>query len=177
MNIFRLDTGYSKSAIYHCDKHVVKMALEQTQIVHTALYTHGLREDWLYKPFNPAHPSCRWAMETRKNFEWVVHHGLCLCIEYASRYRKSHKCFELLQKAMEQSHIIPAGRLTPQLLAMPDQFKSNDIVHAYRLYYAGSKYRFAVWKHFEPPWWQEYREYVRKHNLEVTNDKNDGVVS
>lgn len=177
MNIFRLDSSYSKSAIYHCDKHVVKMIVEQTQILHTSLRVHGFQADWLYKPFNPKHPSCLWASENRSNFDWVAHHGMCLCVEYASRYRKHHKCFELIEKAWKQDSCIPAGKETPQLLAMPDQFKSNDVVHSYRLYYAAAKYGFAKWKYSlcVPPWWQEYRDFVVKNNLEVVNDKNDGV--
>jgi hypothetical protein len=71
---------------------------------------------------------------------------------------------------------MPAGKETPQLLARPEQFKTDDAVHSYRLYYAGAKYRFAKWKTFTPCWWSEYRDYVVKHNLEVVNDKNDGVV-
>jgi hypothetical protein len=175
MNIFRLDKKYSLSAIYHCDKHVVKMILEQTQLLHTALHTRGFRADWLYKPFNPKHPSCRWTMETRGNFDWVANHGLSLCIEYASRYGKHHKCFELLGKARKHIDVMPAGKETPQLLAMPEQFKTDDVVHSYRLYYAGAKFRFAKWKTFTPCWWDEYRQYVIKNNLEIINDKQDGV--
>jgi hypothetical protein len=178
MNIFRLHNDPIVAATMAIDKHAIKMCLEQTQILHTSLRYYGLVESWLYKSFNPKHPSCKWAMQTRNNFRWVVQHGLGLCAEYSKRYQKIHKCRELILKASEYAHIIPDGDETPQLLAMPTQFQTNDAVHSYRLYYSGAKYKFATWKapSSEPTWWHEYRDYVIKHNLEVTNDKNDGVL-
>jgi hypothetical protein len=36
---------------------------------------------------------------------------------------------------------------------MPDCYKTADVVESYRNYYAGSKWRFAKWKHGDvPPW-------------------------
>jgi hypothetical protein len=71
--------------------------------------------------------------------------------------------------------LIPNGPETPFRLAMPDQFRTNDAVHSYRLYYAGAKFRFAKWKTNEPYWWDEYRFLVQHHGLEVVNEKDDGV--
>ena len=178
MNIFRLHNDPVMAASMAIDKHCIKMCLEQTQILHTSLRTHGVTAEWLYKPFNPKHPSCKWAMETRSNFQWVVKHGLALCDEYTRRYGKIHKCRDKIVLAMSHSYAIPVGPETKQLLAMPDQFRSDDVVDSYRKYYAGSKFRFASWKSpsKQPEWWSEYREYVVKHNLEVVNDKNDGVI-
>lgn len=42
MNIFFLDRNIRKCAAYHCDKHVVKMILESTQLLSTALYLNRL---------------------------------------------------------------------------------------------------------------------------------------
>jgi hypothetical protein len=39
---------------------------------------------------------------------------------------------------------------------MPDEYKCDDTVQAYRNYYIGAKKRFAVWKHGNyPEWWNE----------------------
>jgi hypothetical protein len=157
------------------DKHVVKMPLETCQLLHTALRQFGCTADWLYKPFNPKHPSCLWVRESRSNFKWLVEHGKCLCAEYTRRYGKQHKCSFLIVQAEHEMNFIPEGPPTKQLLAMPDQFRTDDVVHSYRLYYAGAKFRFAKWKTNEPYWWDEYRNLVIQNNLEVVNEKDDGV--
>jgi hypothetical protein len=175
MNIFRLHNDPELAASMAIDKHVVKMPLESCQLLHTALGQFCFTADWLYKPFNPKHPSCIWARESRSNFKWLVRHGKSLCAEYTNRYGKTHKCLPLIELAESHSDVIPDGPETPFLLAMPEQFKSSDVVHSYRLYYAGCKFRFAKWKTSEPYWWDEYRFLVQQNGLEVVNDKNDGV--
>lgn len=180
MNIFRLDNDPKLAAQYAMNCHKIKMCCETAQLLHTALRTHGLNEDWLYKSFNPKHPSCIWTAQTRQNFIWLIEHGLALCSEYTKCYNKIHKCQTLIQKCFHYKHLIPDGIETTQLLAMPDQFKTNDPVHSYRLYYAGSKAHMkrGGWKFpaVEPSWWQEYRKYVIDNNLEIENAKDDGVL-
>lgn len=39
MNIFVLDIDPKISATFHCDKHVVKMIVESTQMLTTEIYT------------------------------------------------------------------------------------------------------------------------------------------
>ena len=41
MNIFFLSGNPRRCARWHCDKHVVKMILESTQILYTALHVNG----------------------------------------------------------------------------------------------------------------------------------------
>lgn len=175
MNIFRLHDDPVIAATMAIDKHVVKMPLESCQLLHTALHQYGFTANWLYKPFNPKHPSCIWARQSRSNFKWLVDHGKALCAEYTKRYGKQHKCSFLIVQAEHEASIIPEGSETKLLLAMPDQFRSLDVVHSYRLYYAGAKFRFAKWKTSQPYWWDEYRALVKTQGLEVENDKNDGV--
>ena len=179
MNIFRLDNDPVIAADMAMSCHKIKMCLESTQLLHTSLHTHGFRADWLYKPFNPKHPSCKWAMATRGNYLWLVTHAKALCNAYKRLYGKQHKCLEKILLAELHSHIIPVGDETPQLLAMPDQFHTDNAVHSYRLYYAGakSKMKRGGWKLPDKPpyWWDEYRNLVIQNHLEVVNDKNDGV--
>ena len=143
MNIFRLDDNPVISAKMHCDKHIPKMACEQTQILHTSLRHYNFSDSWLYKSFNPKHPSCKWAIESKCNFLWVVDHGLAICDEYFSRYKKIHKCYDFILKAKEHAELIPDCGSTKQYYAVPVQFRSDDPVHSYRLYYAAAKYKFA----------------------------------
>lgn len=175
MNIFRLDNDPHLAATMAINKHIVKMPLESCQLLHTALRQFGCTADWLYKPFNPKHPSCLWVRESRSNFKWLVRHGKALCAEYTTRYGKIHKCSPLIDRADCESNLIPNGPETKQLLAMPDQFRNDDVVHSYKMYYAGAKFRFAKWKTNQPYWWDEYRFLVQQNGLEVVNDKNDGV--
>jgi hypothetical protein len=175
MNIFRLDDDPIIAATMSIDRHSIKMCLETTQILHTSLRQHGFEASWMYKSFNPKHPSCLWASESRDNFKWLVAHGKALCAEYTKRYGKHHKCYPLIDRADCVSMSIPMGKETPMKLAMPDQFRTDNPVHSYRLYYAGSKFRIASWKTQIPYWWDEYRALVKKQNLEVINDKDDGV--
>jgi hypothetical protein len=175
-----LDNEPTLAAKYAMNCHKIKMCCETTQILHTALRHVGLKERWLYKQFNPKHPSCIWTMQSRQNFLWLIEHGIALCKEYTFCYKKIHKCEEMIIKAKKYSHLIVDIPETPQLLAMPDKFRTNDPVHSYRLYYAGAKANMkrAGWKYpaEEPYWWNNYRKYVIDNNLEVENDKNDGIV-
>ena len=135
MNIFRLDNDPHLAATMAINKHIVKMPLESCQLLHTALRQFGCTADWLYKPFNPKHPSCLWVRESRSNFKWLVRHGKALCAEYTTRYGKIHKCSPLIDRAECESHLIPDGPETKQLLAMPNQFRHDDVVHSYKIYY------------------------------------------
>ena len=49
MNIFHLDKNPIKCALYHCDKHVVKMILETSQMLSTAYQKHAGESDSLSK--------------------------------------------------------------------------------------------------------------------------------
>ena len=74
MNIFFLDKNPTLAAEYQCDKHVVKMILETTQMVCTAYQArHGIKKD-LYKPAFPHHPMTKWVGETYGNFNWALTH-------------------------------------------------------------------------------------------------------
>lgn len=48
---------------------------------------------------------------------------------------------------------IPKGKLTPFAQAMPDQYKDQNVVVAYRRYYINEKTRFAKWKSGNEPIW------------------------
>ena len=62
---------------------------------------------------------------------------------------------------------IPKGKLTPFAQAMPDQYKDNDPVIAYRQYYIGEKIKFAKWKNTEEPEWFSKKEPTYYLNEEV----------
>lgn len=176
MNIFVLDHNPVKSAKFHCDKHL-KMILESAQMLSTCIRHLGVDDDdILYKKFNPKHPCNLWLMESRENVKWLMDMCDQLGQENIIRQGKPHKSMNIVNHSKKYIDIFPNKPLTKFKLAMFPQFMTDDPVHSYKLFYAGSKYRFAKWKIKQPEWWSEYRDYVVKHNLEVVNDKNDGVV-
>lgn len=146
MNIFVLDLNPKIAAQYLMDKHVVKMALETAQILSTI-------NEGPYKPTHQKHPCVIWAKEGIENYNWLVMHGLSICEEYTYRYKKVHKCadvIELLEEPFKRIEI-PEGS-TPFRLCMPDEYKCSDPVQSYRDYYK-SKESFASWKVRQQPYW------------------------
>lgn len=153
MNIFVLDEDITKCAQYHLDKHCVKMVLETTQLLNTALiYTDPLY-DPAYKLTHKNHPSAIWARESRANFKWLNDLGLALCKEYTFRYEKTHKCEALLIGFQKNNAEFSKEERTPFALCMPDEYKTNNPVSSYRNYYLGAKAEIAVWTKREIPYW------------------------
>lgn len=159
MNIFVLDYNPVIAARQQCDQHIVKMCLETAQMLSTALHHHGIESS--YKPTHINHPCNVWARENRSNFMWLCEHGIEQCREYTSRYGKVHKSESVIWSAMWCSDGLPAGALTPFAQAMPDQYKSECAVDAYRRYYSNEKLKFATWRRNKPGW------------LAVTGNKED----
>lgn len=100
------------------------------------------------------HPCTLWCGETRSNFRWASLHALSLCREYTSRYGKVHSCEKGIAHLSLMDEYIPEGELTPWVLAMPPQYKSDDAVNSYRKYYINEKANFAKWEKGSPtPSW------------------------
>ena len=166
MNIFLLSWILENCAKYHCDLHVVKMILETSQLLSTThhmansvLAEKYMTEGKIYKKTHYNHPSAIWARECRENYIWLCYLGLALCKEYAYRYDKKpsdHKCYDKLVFLI--THVpdeLPSnnGVITLPKMAMPDQYKCADPVHAYRTYYVNDKQRMLVWRKRGPPNW------------------------
>jgi hypothetical protein len=163
MNIFVLAKNPYKAASMMCDKHVVKMIVESCQMLST---THLLANNYehsilLYpKNFNhyklcfKNHPCTVWARQSSANYLWLAEHAIALTDEYNFRYDKNHKCKLMVDWYFRYvPDYIPLGELTPFAQAMPDKYKCDDAVTAYRNYYIGEKSRFAKWKMGNIPEW------------------------
>jgi hypothetical protein len=174
MNRFILDEDPYVAAMYHCDKHVVKMILEEAQMLSTAhrildgieivgqsksgrkakrWKLYGSREDVLYQATHINHPCTQWSMFTSENYVWSVKLLRCLLDEYTHRYGKKHKTEELFPILRIPPKNIALGNLTPFPQAMPDECKNDDPVEAYRKYYIEHKVRFAKWTSRPIPEW------------------------
>lgn len=174
MNRFILDEDPYVAAMYHCDKHVVKMILEECQMLCSAhrildgVETIGQsktgrkakrwvlddsRNDKLYQATHVNHPCTQWSMESFDNYVWSVKLLRCLLDEYEYRYGKKHKCEELYPILRFTPQRIANRGLTQFPQAMPDECKRENPVDGYRTYYIEHKKRFAKWTSREVPGW------------------------
>ena len=177
MNLFFLDLDPKKCAEYHCDKHVVKMILEITQMLYTAHYIHCTPELPIdsYKPIsNRKHPMNIWISLNENNYSFALRIAKCLSEEYSFRYyNKIHSCDKHLRWL---NHNIPDfknilnyssntvfgkvplfEKITPIPLCMPeDSMDVNSAVQSYRNYYLLHKQRFTKWTKRPIPEWFRY---------------------
>jgi len=174
MNRFILDEDPQIAAEYHCDKHVVKMILEEAQMLSTA---HRIldgkeyigqsksgrkakrwilpdeRETILYSATHVNHPCTQWSMHTSANYIWGVSLFTCLLEEYSYRYGKEHKCAALYPTLQKLPKNIMSANRTWFPQAMPDDCKRENPVDGYRTYYIEHKKRFAKWSNRPTPGW------------------------
>jgi hypothetical protein len=162
MNIFVLDQDPIKAAQFACDKHSSKMCVELFQQLGSAVIRHGATSDMMpltakgtpLKGGYHNHPCTRWCGDSRTNYNWASIHALELCNEYTRRYDKIHACQKGIEKLCDMDYLIPEGELTNQPCAMPDQYKSKNVVESYRNYYINEKSHFAKWEKGTPaPLW------------------------
>jgi len=161
MNIFFLDKTPELSAKMLCDKHIPKMLLESCQMLSTALRQNGYEDDYLYKLAYPNHPMTKWVGHNRSNFMWAFKNADEISKEYLKRFGKIHKSNRILDFIVDnnmQKHItkqMHPDYITTPPQCMPDEYKDDDYVTAYRKYYQGAKAYFAKWQRGvdAPEWW------------------------
>ena len=160
MNIFVLDRNPIRASEMMCDKHIPKMIVESAQMMASALRRHGAVDSQMpltksgtpYKGGYKHHPCTVWAGDSWHNFDWLANHAIGLLGEYYMRFGKEHACSEAIGQMNGMSWRLPNGRLTPFAQAMPDEFKQEDAVQAYRAYYHSKT--FAKWeKGTDAPYW------------------------
>ena len=172
MNLFACDQNPVTAAQALPDKHVVKMCVENAQMLAVALGDlHGLgwgeirKKDGTYYSqkahFN--HPSTVWVRSSYANLAWAIVHGLALCSEYMYRYNKIHASVIAHLDAKDLFHrhtdwdLSIYRTVTSFARAMPEELKFDDMisdVEAYRLYLTQYK-TWATWKTEarKPLWW------------------------
>lgn len=179
MNIFILHYNNRICAIYHNDKHVVKMILEYAQILCTTQcvldgtkiekfnkngkqlkpgYTKP--NEKIYKPTHINHPCTIWTRESSENYMWLYNLFINLCDEYTYRYGKIHLCDQKFRNLLvNPPKNIKSIGLTRFPLAMPDECKIKrdngtlDTIESYRNYYIKEKSKIANWKKNSIPTW------------------------
>lgn len=169
MNMFPLGDNACprQSAKDNCDKHVIKIITEITQMATSAAIRHNATTDMLplTKAGNPHrggyhnHPMTRWIGDSRENYLWAIEHGSALCVEYTNRYGKTHFCTDsICNTLLGLAYLIPSFGMTTMPQCMPEEYKvEGDVVTAYRNYYMAEKRYMATWKECrgKPSWWHE----------------------
>ena len=153
MNIFVVDLDPRVAATMLCDKHATKMGLEGCQIMTAVMYRYNLGDRCTYKLTHRNHPCTLWAGDSRQNFTWLWQHTQELFKEYTRRYGRIHKSEQYLVEYVCPEAMPDIG-LTPFAQTMPDHYKHEDVVTAYRNFYMGDKRAFAKWKTKKPDWFK-----------------------
>jgi hypothetical protein len=140
MNIFFLDYDPKKCAQYHLDKHVVKMIVETAQMLYSV---HWFLELSLpsnaYKKTHVNHPCSVWARTSIENYKWLCKLGIELCKEYTFRYGKIHKTQSHIVWLKNNVPLLPQQRITEPAQAMPEEYKDEDPIQAYKNFYIKNK--------------------------------------
>ena len=180
MNIFYLSNNPQVASKEHIDKHVVKMILESAQLLCTSHrildgteYTEtkinkankkrtvkryrlsdSNLESILYSATHINHPCAIWSRDSINNYMWLYNMFICLCDEYTYRYKKVHKCDSMFRDLLKTApKSISNKSISTPAQAMPDQYKDQNPVVAYRKYYIAEKAKFAKWTNRDVPSW------------------------
>lgn len=172
MNIFWLDEDLELAAMYHCNKHAVKMVTEYAQLLSTAYrLTRGsgafyllpgetLRNGKLarsdtapYALTHVNHPCAVWARASRANYAHLHTLARHLGRVYTARYGRIHLSSTIIDSLVPKLTDLPDLGLTPLPIAMPEDCRGPDVVEAYRKYYRVHKRRFAKWDPHPTPEW------------------------
>lgn len=101
------------------------------------------------------HPCSVWVRKSHKNYYWLWYVTYYLCREYTKRYEKVIKIQKdgLLDYLYTLPFGLQSGEFSDPPLCMPDIYKGNSVIDAYRFYYISEKSKFAKWKLGNVPEW------------------------
>ncbi len=161
MNIFYLDSNPKLAAQYHCDKHQ-KMILESAQLLSTAhRETDSPWADQVYKSTHKQHPSALWARSSQEHYSWLYELFRELAEEFFKRRNRFHASWTKLSPILRNMpQGVPSKGFEPPPQCMPDEYKHEDAVEAYRAYYMGDKAAIAEWNwgRSAPDWFEKVQE-------------------
>lgn len=155
MNIFILDNDMKQNVKFYTNKHIVKMITESVQLLSFVNRLNGLEQGYKLSKTHKNHPCTKWCGESLSNWKYLYNLVFHMHDEYLYRYPKKdgikHKAFEIML-TLSEPNIKDVG-LTEFVQCMPDQYKCDNAVQAYRNYYLGDKVHLFKWKNREIPYW------------------------
>lgn len=169
MNIFCIYNDPIESAIHLVDKHVSKMVLESAQMLANCFTKEQLAASNCPRTKNGTvrkhsyfnHPCSIWTRSSRDNMRWLIAHAKAMDKERMARsilkgdpVAIPHYCIDFINWVEENlgSSIVAEGGLTKFAQAMPDEFKCEDSVSAYRHLYKVGKAHLHTWTKNKPDW-------------------------
>jgi hypothetical protein len=133
MNIFYINEDPIIAARELADDHVRKMQIESAQMCCTAHWETG--NEAPYKRAHKNHPSTIWARQSIQHYDWLVKHGLEICNEFKKRYGKEHATKKVLEWCQNNKPNIPDNGFIAPPQCMPDEYKMDDTLEAYKKFY------------------------------------------
>lgn len=140
MNIFVLNEDPLVAANLVPIKVCNKMALEATQMLAVACHKFSLpmphkKDGSEYSPkAHVNHPCTKWVCESKENMLWLTMHGIGLCLKHNETYKKTPSQYNALNEVLENLDRISYFGHTPFVMAMPDNFKEENVINSYRAY-------------------------------------------
>jgi len=137
MNIFYINEDPILAARELADDHIRKMQIESAQMLCTTFWHFGRWAPYKKCFFN--HPSTKWVRESIEHFNWLLIHGLEICEEFEKRYGKIHATKNTLIWCQTNRNalngLIPTNSFVPPPQCMPEEYKKQDTLEAYRNFY------------------------------------------
>lgn len=137
MNIFYVHEDPKISARMLCDQHILKMGIESAQMLSTAHWMTGGSAP--YKKAHVNHPSTKWTRHSILHYNWLSIHAKEILLEYTRRYGKHHKTEDIVDWLTANKPEIPDLGFTPPPQCMPEDYKHEDTIKAYRTFYIKDK--------------------------------------
>lgn len=93
------------------------------------------------KHSHPHHPCTQWATQNIENWTWLLEHAEELAREYKYRsiHGKPHFIESFITWCRNNLPCLPPGEITEPPLAMPEEYKSENLVESYRKLYIYDK--------------------------------------
>ena len=162
MNLFILDKDPHQSAIYHTDRHIVKMPTETAQMISFVYHDKQLWNKEIpgfimqFSKTHYKHPCSIWIRESLSNFLYACSFGIELYKEYQFRYQqpdKHERAKSIFQFAFENPPNLKDKGLTEFAKAMDKEYICSDAIESYRNYYRQGKIHLHSWKNRNKPFW------------------------
>lgn len=147
MNIFYLHPNIETCALLHCDKHVIKMQVEYSQMILTTYNLHGIETP--YKSTHINHPSTKWVRQSKHHINYLINLLFLLEKEWQYRYQhnKSHKSVSIVRNIITNFSIeLPDIEFIEPPCCMPRELILFDEVYKnYQFYYLQNKKHMLKW--------------------------------
>lgn len=159
MNFFYCDDNLNHAAQALDDRRLVKMVLEQAQLLNNCLVHFG-DQSAPYKPTHMNHPSSVWTRVSKHNYVRMLTYFEFLCLEFEHRRNKKHKCedhyhtfVQFQWDLTDDDWDIPYGTPVPNCT---DFKEITNPINAYRLHLINKwnneliKHEAGIW--YKPTW-------------------------